>query len=84
MAVVGEGALEFTADTSLLQDILDALDLRDVLVPQQLNGAVVKVHMPPRVITKYQRNGMAQAFWCRLLARKFHYHKACICLRSSR
>jgi hypothetical protein len=54
--------LEFTADTSLLQDILDALSLRDVLVPQQLNGAVVKVGLPPRVITKYQRNGMAQAF----------------------
>jgi len=55
------GALEFTADTSLLQDILDALALRDVVVPQQLNGAVVKVSLPPRVITKYQRNGMAQA-----------------------
>ena len=62
MFVVREGgALEFTADTSLLQDILDALALRDVLVPQQLNGAVVKVSLPPRVITKYQRNGMAQA-----------------------
>ena len=60
--VGGEGALEFTADTGLLQDVLDALDLRDVLVPQQLNGAVVKVRMPPRVITKYQRNGMARAF----------------------
>ncbi len=35
--------------------------LRDVLVPQQLNGAVVKIRMPPQVITKYQRNGMAQA-----------------------
>ena len=62
MLVGGEGALEFTADTTLLQDVLDALDLRDVLVPQQLNGAVVKVRMPPRVMTKYQRNGMARAF----------------------
>ena len=62
MFVVGESALEFTADTALLQDVLDALDLRDVLVPQQLNGAVVKVRMPPRVITKYQRNGMSRAF----------------------
>jgi len=61
MAVGGEGALEFTADTALLQDVLDALDLRDVLVPQQLNGAVVKVRMPPRVITNYRRNGMARA-----------------------
>jgi len=61
MAVGGEGALEFTADTALLQEVLDALDLRDVLVPQQLNGAVVKVRMPPRVITNYQRNGMARA-----------------------
>ncbi|HEU0005815.1 MAG TPA: hypothetical protein VFS12_07485, partial [Terriglobia bacterium] len=63
MFVVREGgALEFIADTALLQDILDALALRDVVVPQQLNGAVVKVHLPPRVITKYQRNGTAQAF----------------------
>ena len=56
-----QGAVEFTADTALLQDVLDALDLRDVLVPQQLNGAVVKIRMPPQVVTKYQRNGMAQA-----------------------
>jgi hypothetical protein len=56
-----EGAVEFTADTALLQDVLDALDLRDVLVPQELNGAVVKIRMPPQVVTKYQRNGMAQA-----------------------
>jgi hypothetical protein len=61
MAVGGEGALEFTADTALLQEVLDALDLRDVLVPQQLNGAVVKVRMPPRVITNYRRAGMARA-----------------------
>ena len=61
MLVGGEGALEFTADTALLQDVLDALDLRDVLVPQQLNGAVVKVRMPPRVITNYRRAGMTRA-----------------------
>ena len=56
-----QGAVEFTADTVLLQDVLHALDLQDVLVPQQLNGAVVKIRMPPQVVTKYQRNGMAQA-----------------------
>jgi len=61
MLVGGEGALEFTADTALLQEVLDALDLRDVLVPQPLNGAVVKVRMPPRVITNYRRAGMARA-----------------------
>lgn len=61
MLAGGEGALEFTADTALLQDVLDALDLRDVWVPQQLNGAVVKVRMPPRVVTNYERNGMARA-----------------------
>jgi hypothetical protein len=61
MLVGGEGALEFTADTALLQEVLDALDLRDVLVPQQLNGAVVKVRMPSRVITNYRRAGMARA-----------------------
>lgn len=59
--VGGEGALEFTADTALLQDVLDALDLRDVLVPHELNGAVVKVRMPPRVITNYRRADMVRA-----------------------
>jgi hypothetical protein len=64
MFVVREGgALELIADTALLQDILDALALRDVVVPQRLNGAVVKVHLPPRVITKYQRNGTGQALF---------------------
>ena len=61
IVVVGEGALEFTADTALLQEMLDALDLRDVLVPQQLNGAVVKVRMPPRWITSYLRAGISRA-----------------------
>jgi hypothetical protein len=61
MLVGGEGALELTADTALLQDVLDALDLRDVLVPQQLNGSVIKVRMPARVVTNYQRAGMARA-----------------------
>ena len=61
IVVGGERALEFTADTGLLQDVLDALDLRDVLVPHQLNGSVVTVRLPPRVITKYQRAGMARA-----------------------
>jgi hypothetical protein len=61
MVVAGEGALEFTADTALLQQVLDALDLRDVLVPRQLNGAVVKVRMPARVLTNYRSAGMARA-----------------------
>src|SRR5262245_1701537 len=56
-----QGAVEFTADTALLQDVLDALDLKDVLVPHQLNGAVVKVRMPPRVITNYWRAGSGRA-----------------------
>ena len=61
MLVGGEGNLEFTTDTALLQELLDALDLRDVLVPQQLNGAVVKVRMPPRVITNYRRGDTGRA-----------------------
>jgi len=61
MMVGGEGALEFTADTVLLQEVLDALDLRDVLVPQELNVFVFMIRRPPRVITNYRRAGMARA-----------------------
>jgi hypothetical protein len=59
--VAGEGLARFTADTAILQSLLDALEITDVVVPPELNGSSVMVRLPPRVFTKYQRNGVSQA-----------------------
>jgi len=58
--VIGEGLARFTADISKLATILESLDITDVQIPSQLNGAVVTVHVPPCVITTYSR-GKARA-----------------------
>ncbi len=53
--VVGEGLARFTADTSKLATILESLDITDVQIPGQLNGAVITVRVPPCVIATYSR-----------------------------
>lgn len=58
--VVGEGLARFTADASKLETILESLDITDVQIPVQLNGAVITVRVPPCVIVTYSR-GKAQA-----------------------
>jgi len=58
--VVGEGLARLTADTSKLASILESLDINDVQIPNQLNGAVITVHVPPSVTVTYSR-GKAQA-----------------------
>jgi hypothetical protein len=58
--VGGDAVLRFVANTTLLQDVLDALEITDVLVPQELNGATVTVHLPTVVLTHFSR-GMAKA-----------------------
>lgn len=54
--VQGEASLRFTADTTRLQAIVDALGTADVTIPPQLNGATVTVDKPPVVAVIY-RNG---------------------------
>jgi hypothetical protein len=53
--VQGEGSVRFTADTVRLQELLDLLEITDVQVPQQLNGATVTVSVPPAVRTRYTK-----------------------------
>ena len=53
--VQGEGAARFTADTVKLQQLLEVLDIRDLQVPEQLNGAIVTVHVPPAVVIRYTK-----------------------------
>ncbi len=53
--VQGEGSVRFTADTIKLQQLLDFLEITDVQIPQQLNGAVLTVNIPPAVRTRYTK-----------------------------
>jgi len=57
--VVGEGLARFTADTSKLASILESLDITDLHIPPQLEGAVITVQVPPCVIATFAR-GKAQ------------------------
>ena len=57
--VQGEGAARFTADTVKLQQLLEILDIRDLQVPEQLNGAIVTVHVPPAVVVRYTKGKAA-------------------------
>ncbi len=57
--VAGEGMARFTADTVFLQSLMDALEITDVLVPQELNRATVTVRLPPRVFISYNRSGIS-------------------------
>jgi hypothetical protein len=57
--VQGEAAARFTADTVKLRQLLDLLDIRDIQVPEQLNGTTVTVHVPPAVIMKYTKGNVS-------------------------
>ena len=51
--VRGEGAARLTVDVPRLQQVLDALELSDVRIPTNLNGAQVTVRMPQAVIQTF-------------------------------
>jgi hypothetical protein len=53
--VQGEAAARFTADTVKLRQLLDLLDIRDIQVPEQLNGTTVTLHVPPAVVMNYTK-----------------------------
>jgi len=54
--VQGEARARFTASTARLRALLDALDLRDVEVPRELDGATVAVHLQPLVAQVYRKD----------------------------
>jgi hypothetical protein len=53
--VQGEAAASFTTDTARLRQLLELLDIRDIQVPEQLNGTTVTVHVPPAVVMRYTK-----------------------------
>jgi hypothetical protein len=54
--VQGEARARFTANTARLRALLDALDLRDVEVPRELDGATVAVHLQPVVAQVFRKD----------------------------
>jgi hypothetical protein len=56
--VVGERAVRVTADSRRLQQVMDALGIDDLSVPEGLDGQVVNVRVPPVVMIRYDhQNG---------------------------
>ena len=51
--VVGERVMRVTADAPRLQQVMDALGIRDLTVPEGLDGQAVTVHVPPVVMIRY-------------------------------
>ena len=52
--VQGEGAARLTVRAARLRSLLDALDLRDVQVPANVDGQQLTVRMPPAVIQNFR------------------------------
>jgi hypothetical protein len=56
-AVVGEREARVTANSARLQQVMDALGISDLTVPQGLDGQVVDVRVPPVVTIRYDHGG---------------------------
>jgi hypothetical protein len=55
--VVGERVVRVNASSVRLQQVLDALGINDLTVPQGLDGQVVNVRVPPVVMVRYEHGG---------------------------
>jgi hypothetical protein len=60
--VKGEGRARLTADTAKLRLLLDALEVEDVEIPAQLDGAVVTIDVPAAIVMNYKRGGDGISF----------------------
>lgn len=59
LSVRGEGRARVIGSTAKLETILSALDIDDVSVPRELDGAVIDIRMPASVIAEYgERRGV--------------------------
>lgn len=54
VAVQGAGAVRGTVDAQKLRHVMEALDIRDVAVPMQLDGQSFTLRMPPVVAQKFR------------------------------
>jgi hypothetical protein len=57
IAVAGERQLRVTADATRLQQLMDALGINDLRVPDGLDQQVVSVRVPPVVMVRYEHGG---------------------------
>jgi hypothetical protein len=51
--VVGRNVVRVTADTTRLRELLDALGLRDVEIPNELDGETAMITVKPMVMTEF-------------------------------
>jgi hypothetical protein len=57
IGVKGQQRLRATADAGRLRQVMEALAITDLEVPEGLDGQVVDVRIPPVVIMRYERGG---------------------------
>jgi hypothetical protein len=63
ITVRGENAAQITADTRVLQDVMDTLSITDLSIPDGLNGQVATVRVPPSVVMKYEQGPRVTRFY---------------------
>jgi hypothetical protein len=56
MGVMGERVMRVTADSTRLQQVMDALGINDLTVPEGLDGQIVNVRVPPVVMVRYEHD----------------------------
>jgi|KBSSwiStaDraftv2_1062776.scaffolds.fasta_scaffold341347_2 hypothetical protein len=62
MSVGGRNAARITADTARLKQVLDALGLSDVKVPDELDGETAMITVSPMVVTLYEQGERKASF----------------------
>jgi len=62
MSVGGRHVARITADTARLKQVLDALGLSDVKVPEELDGETAMITVSPMVLTGYEQGDRKAAF----------------------
>jgi hypothetical protein len=57
MSVRGAHVVRVTADAARLQQVMDALGIRDLRVPDGFDGQTVTIRVPPVVMIRYEHRG---------------------------
>jgi hypothetical protein len=61
VAVQGESRTRATIDARPLRELMEAFDVRDLPLPDGLDGAAVEMHVPPVVVERYRGSRGARA-----------------------
>lgn len=59
--VKGQQHIQVTADADRLRQVMDALAISDLAVPEGLQGEIIDVRVPPIVMMRYDRGGALAA-----------------------